>query len=115
MEPLVIRFIRDSKNYANDDLVCISPLSNNTYQIKTNYSDNNKKYIQTLSYNNVFDYVHSVMILLIHDDAPFVNVQIDMPNTPAVLLAVKDLDSERLYGAIDKLLHITLSSWSRSN
>lgn len=115
MEPIVLRFIRDSKNYAKDDLVRISPLSDSNYQIKTTYSDSKDPYIQTLSYNNVFDYVHSVMILLIHDEAPFVNVQIEVPNTPTVLLSVKSLDSDRLYQAIDNLLRITLSSWSRSN
>jgi len=119
MEPFDLRFIRDKTNSANDDVVSISFLSPGNYQIKTNYSEakcsiKSRCSIQTLSYIDIFYYVHSLMILLIHDSDPFMWIQIDAPNTPSILLANKDLDVERVYQAIDNLLHVTLSIWSRS-
>jgi hypothetical protein len=117
MEPFVLRLIRDKENTAKDDHVKISYLSYGIYQINTKYSQKysqGKSSVQNLSDRDIFDYVHSLMILLIHDTDPFKFVQIDAPNTPSILLAIKDLDSERLYHAIDNLLRVTLSSWSRS-
>ena len=114
MEPFILRFVRDKHNPVTDDLVSISFLSPGNYQIKTKYSDGTRCSIQTLSYMDIFDYVHSVMTLLIHDDDPFKWVQIDAPNTPSILLAIKDLDCSRVYQAIDNLLHVSLSIWSRT-
>lgn len=113
MEPFILRLVRDKANSDKDDIIRISFLSRGNYQIKTKYSEGMTS-IQTLTDRDVLIYVHSLMILLIHDIAPFNCVQIDAPNTPSVLLAVKDLDNERIYQAIDNLLLITLSIWSRA-
>jgi len=114
MEPFILRLVRDKSNSAKDDLIRISCLSRGNYQIKTKYSEGIMTSTQTLTDRDILNYVHSLMILLIHDIAPFNCVQIDAPNTPSILLAVKDLDNERIYQAINNLLCVTLSIWSRS-
>ena len=115
MESFTLRLVRESDKPENDDLIRISFISPGKYQIKTYYPETQRQFIQTLSYMNVFDYVHSLFTLLIHDKDPFKYVQIEAPNTPTVLLAVDNLNCGRIYQAIDSLLHVTLSMWSSSN
>ena len=118
MEPIVLRFIRDININNKDDMISISPLPNGNYSIKTKYADmsinnrNHNIYVQTLTYYNVFNYIHSLMILLIHDDKPFQSIQFDVPNTPSVIIQINKLDSHQLYTAINSILHVTLDSWN---
>jgi len=112
MESLVIRCVRVDNNKNKDDVITISPTDKGNYSIKTFYGEINKSYTQTISYLNVFGYVHSLVTLLIHDDKPFEFIQFDIPNTPSVLFNIKSLDCYNMYNAINTLLHVTLNSWN---
>ena len=118
MEPFVLRFIRDINNNTNDDIIIISPLPNGNYSIKTKYAAmslnniNRNISVQTLTYYNIFNYIHSLMILLINDDKPFQSVQFDVPTMPSVIIPVNKLDSYQLYTTINSILHVTLDSWA---
>lgn len=114
MESFVIRCIRnpDDSTSDNDDVVYISPNNMGYYNVKFIYGVNKKKYTQTLSYLNVFSYVHSLITLLIHDDKPFKAVQFDIPNMPSVYFNINTLDCYNIYNAINSMLHVTLDSWN---
>jgi len=112
MESIVIRCIRNGKDSSTDDIIKISPNNNSFYDIKIFHGEIKKSYTQLLTYANVFSYVHSLMTLLIHDDKPFIAVQLDIPNTPSVYLNINTLDSYNMYNAIHSILHVTLDSWN---
>jgi hypothetical protein len=112
LQPLFIRCVRVDNDKTKDDLITILPNDTGDYSIKTFYADINKSYTETLSYINVFGYVHSLLTLMNHDDKPFVFVQFDIPNTPPLAFNVKNLDCERVINAINTMLHITIDAWN---
>jgi hypothetical protein len=113
MESICIRCVRNTSDSTTDDVIRIVPLGTDHYSIKTTYGRSNKTYTQTITYTNVFGYVHSLVTLLIHDDMPFKSVQLDFPNTPSVMLNVaSSLDCERVYTALNTMLHVSLDAWN---
>ena len=113
MESLCIRCVRISDDSTKDDVIRIVPFGTDHYHITTTYGLTKKVYTQTMSYTNVFAYIHSLITLLIHDDMPFKSVQLDFPNTPSVMLNIKStLDCQRIYNAVHSMLHVTLDLWN---
>jgi hypothetical protein len=113
MESFCIRCIRNKDDSNRDDVIRIVPFGTDHYSIKTTYGLTKKVYTQTMTYANVFAYVHSLITLLIHDEMPFKSIQLDFPNTPSVMLNIESsLDCERVYNAVNNMLHVTLDLWN---
>jgi len=111
MESLVFRFIRDIKNKSNDDIIVIRPNLTGSYSVVSNFGDNNRINNMTVSYMNMFGYIHSMMTLIINDSIPFQSVQIDVPSIPSVVIPIDKLDTIHISNSINTLLHVTLDSW----
>lgn len=113
MESLCIRCVRNLDDSTTDDVIRIVPFGTDHYNITTTYGRSNKTYTQTITYANVFGYVHSLVTFLIHDDMPFKSVQLDFPNTPSVMLNVgSSIDCDRVYTAVHTMLNVTLDAWN---
>jgi hypothetical protein len=62
-----------------------------------------------LNYENVKKYVFALLNLVSNDSDPFVNVQIDIPNVPSVLLEPKNIPAS--IHMLMNLVDLTLYAW----
>lgn len=116
---LVIRFIRDSKNDQNDDVIRVNPiwrtLSNDVsileYNIQTTFKNlqSPMAVTQKVLSSTLLVYLQSIFQLYVHDNDPFESVQIDFPNAPTILLSLKELSKRS--DMILELIRTSITSW----
>lgn len=119
---ILLRFIRDSKDSRKDDVVFIRPVwtpmspgvtvlefSVNSRFAKEYTTGSISANKQMLNYENVKKYVFALLNLVSNDSDPFVNVQIDIPNVPSVLLEPKNIPAS--IHMLMNLVDLTLYAW----
>ena len=118
---IVIRFTRDNCSL-NDDILCIKPnsLTDNSvidYSLTMKYADIQngtnmpKSHTLNLSSFNLYKYINSLFVLISNDKYPFLNIQIDAPNYPTVLLTPSLLGTSDVLDAINNMLDVIITSW----
>jgi len=121
---IVIRFTRDSCSL-NDDVLRIKPNSLNDnrvvdYSVSMKYAQIKNSanappsHSQNLSSTNLYKYINSLFVLISSDNYPFINIQIDAPNYPTVLLTPSLLARGDVLDAVNSMLDVIITSWPTS-
>jgi len=118
---IALTFIRDIDNKKKDDRVIITKIPDSddfdlsiTYSGVAYGSDIKRSFNQSVSSPSLRTYIHSILVLTMHDVDPYVRIQIDMPNAPSILLKISEHTCRRVYEAIDELIEISVTSWPRA-
>jgi hypothetical protein len=110
---LTILFIRNVNNKNSDDMFSIRPskVSNNMYSVIYRDRESHIRNDNICSEDEVLDFVHSIFDLLPIDEDPFLNVQINAPTFPCVMMAVKRLESYTVRDSICSIVKNTMRNW----
>ena len=108
--PFSIRCLRSVTNKGDDDIIQITPIKNETsgniYEFNIDYTfpsktansselDRLTTFSMTMSYSNMFPYLHNLMNTLKADEEPFLSVQFDLPWSPSIIVRTKNIDTIR--------------------
>ena len=114
---IAISFIRDLDNMRKDDKIVITKKSDDDFDVSIKFAgvaygvSNTTCFEQTIPVSNLKKYVRSILVLTMHDAAPYVRIQVDMPNAPSVLLKINQHTCDSVYDAIDELIEVSVLSW----
>jgi hypothetical protein len=111
--PIQIFFARSKTAPTVDDILRIVPSNISGRFYDMSYTDNHSvvKAKYTATESEIFDYLDSMFALMLHDEDPFVQVQLQTPAFPAILLNVKSLCSPSVKDAFYVVVRNTLRNW----
>ncbi len=118
-DKFVIRLIRDTKDYQQDDVIRIEPIQTGKYQVELETAgcgqvntQQKKNYLKGMSFQIVQNYVKTLLTLLPIDDDAYNSVQIDMPCMPAILITTDKLHCDCLTETIMNYMNSIESIWN---
>jgi hypothetical protein len=106
--PFIIRFVKNIEKEI-DDVLKILPGANDTFEWVYREHDQKVKHRTTLMRNSVNARLETLFKLVTYDCEPPLQVQIDVPGFPQVLIPFDDLDVVK--GFIQDSLDMTMGAW----
>ena len=109
--PLQLFFVRSGTT--PDDILRITPSKVSARFYNMSYTDNNSvvKCEYTATESEIFDYIDSMFVLMQHDEDPFVQLQLQSPIFPSILLDVKSMADSTIQDAFYTVVRNTLRNW----
>jgi hypothetical protein len=127
--PLVVRCIKNQKKPETDDKIAIVPLNMGCCgysedklfsmkyitDVETDTKDKREVSRSIMTADTLQAYVETLLELLYRDEAPFENIQFDLPGIPSVLVSAKTLSKVRptLEHYLHTLLVANYDAWPR--
>jgi hypothetical protein len=106
--PFLIRFVKNVEKEI-DDVLKIVPGANDTYEWIYREHDQKVVHRTTLMRNSVNARIETLFKLVSYDCEPPLQVQVDVPGFPQVLIPFDDLDVVRTF--IQDALDMTMGAW----
>jgi len=106
--PFLIRFVKNIEKEI-DDVLKITPAANDTYDWIYREHDQKVSHRTTLMRNSVNARIETLFKLLSYDCEPPLQVQVDVPGFPQVLIPFDDIDVVKSF--ICDALDMTMGAW----
>lgn len=112
MQRVTMRFVRDSSDEREDDILRIFDTDcNDLFRITFRANDMKRANEFMASRSWAVQYISEILHTLIHDTDPFESIQVDTAIHPTVLYHVMDMDE----GYVRQLIEDTIDSVLRRN
>lgn len=115
--PILVYLTRSKKNADKDDLIKITPSSDNERLLTVFYKDkdSNKNYSFDDTWDNVLVYLKRILMVLPFDSDPFYSVQFTLPAYPSVMIRVEDiLDDDVFIETVFEMMKSVVNGWPTS-